>query len=193
MALALVGRKGRDFFLRRGFDVRYEEVGLFQNVKWSHAQAIANTAIKEFLGARHRLGLSGLQRVQVDHVAAGRDRAAAADRQARRQDAVGGDAIDYLFEPSPEELLDTLLPFHVAVQVNRALLESSAAEHAARMTAMDSATRNAQGHGGPADAVHEQGAAGGDYARDHRDRRGRAVGVAIGIGSQLSAPTADSR
>src|SRR5262245_60061683 len=49
VALALVGRNGRDFFLRRGFDVRYEEVGLFQNVKWSHAQAIANTAIKEFL------------------------------------------------------------------------------------------------------------------------------------------------
>src|SRR5918996_5671966 len=49
VAMALVGRKGRDFFMRRGFDVRYEEVGLFQNVKWSHAQAIASTAIKEFL------------------------------------------------------------------------------------------------------------------------------------------------
>src|SRR5687768_8499310 len=49
VALALVGRKGRDFFMRRGFDVRYEEVGLFQQVKWSHAQAIASTAIKEFL------------------------------------------------------------------------------------------------------------------------------------------------
>ena len=51
---------------------------------------------------------------------------------------------DYLFEPAPGELLETLLPFHVAVQVNRALLESSAAEHAARMTAMDAATRNAK-------------------------------------------------
>ena len=55
-----------------------------------------------------------------------------------------GHQIDYLFEPTPEELLGTFLPFHVAVQVNRALLESSAAEHAARMTAMDSATRNAR-------------------------------------------------
>ena len=53
-------------------------------------------------------------------------------------------AADYLFEPSPSALLETLLPFHVAVQVNRALLESSAAEHAARMTAMDAATRNAK-------------------------------------------------
>jgi len=52
--------------------------------------------------------------------------------------------VDYLFEPSPQELLSILLPYHVAVQVARALLESSAAEHAARMTAMDSATKNAK-------------------------------------------------
>src|SRR6478752_5318287 len=50
VAMALVGRKSRDFFMKRGFDVRYEEVGLFQNVQWSHAQAIARTAIDEFLG-----------------------------------------------------------------------------------------------------------------------------------------------
>ena len=53
-------------------------------------------------------------------------------------------AYDYLFEPTPEELLGIFLPFHVAVQVSRALLESSAAEHAARMTAMDSASKNAR-------------------------------------------------
>ena len=52
-------------------------------------------------------------------------------------------SVEYLFEPNPEQLLNTLLPMHVTVQVARALLESSAAEHAARMTAMDSATRNA--------------------------------------------------
>ena len=53
-------------------------------------------------------------------------------------------AVDYLFEPDPAQLLNTLLPMHVAVQVNRALLESSTAEHAARMQSMDSATRNAK-------------------------------------------------
>jgi F-type H+-transporting ATPase subunit gamma len=142
VALALVGRKGRDFFLRRGFDVRYEEVGLFQNVQWSHAQAIANTAIKEFLAPdvgsvylvynEFRSILS--QRVVIERLLP------IAKLEQEPSDAT----IDYLFEPSPEALLDTLLPFHVAVQVNRALLESSAAEHAARMTAMDSATRNAR-------------------------------------------------
>jgi F-type H+-transporting ATPase subunit gamma len=142
VALALVGRKGRDSYLRRAFDVRYEEVGLFQNLKFSHAQAIASTAIKEFLapdiGSVHLVynqfksilsqqvvieRLLPIPRLELDPKTA---------------------AIDYLFEPTPEELLDKLLPFHVTVQVSRALLESAAAEHAARMTAMDSATRNAR-------------------------------------------------
>jgi F-type H+-transporting ATPase subunit gamma len=54
-----------------------------------------------------------------------------------------GPAVDYLYEPTPEEIFRDLLPRHVQVQVYRALLESNAAFFAARMTAMDSASRNA--------------------------------------------------
>jgi F-type H+-transporting ATPase subunit gamma len=151
IALALVGRKGRDFFLRRGFDVRYEEVGLFQLVKWTHAQAIANTAIKEFLDgdvSSVYLVYNEFRSIMVQRVAVERLLPIAnLDGTENADGSKFGDpstAIDYIFEPGPEELLGTFLPFHVAVQVNRALLESSAAEHAARMTAMDSATRNAR-------------------------------------------------
>jgi F-type H+-transporting ATPase subunit gamma len=52
-------------------------------------------------------------------------------------------ALDYLYEPAPSGIFDALLPKHVEVQVWRALLESTAAEHGARMAAMDAATRNA--------------------------------------------------
>lgn len=148
VAMALVGRKARDFFLRRGFDVRYEEVGLFQNVKWSHAQAIAATAIKEFLGpdissvylVYNEFKSVISQRVVIEKLLP-IPRLRAEDTDAG---ASAGQASDYLFEPDPAQLLNTLLPMHVAVQVNRALLESSAAEHAARMQSMDSATRNAK-------------------------------------------------
>lgn len=154
IALALVGRKGRDFFMRRGFDVRYEEVGLFQNVKWTHAQTIANTAIKEFLEgdvANVYLVYNEFRSIMTQRVVVER-LLPIANLAMNAQDSPGGTVpatgdspqVDYLFEPSPQELLGTFLPFHVAVQVNRALLESSAAEHAARMTAMDSATRNAR-------------------------------------------------
>ena len=149
VAMALVGRKSRDFFMRRGFDVRYEEVGLFQNVKWANAQAIANTCIKEFLGPdvssvylvynEFRSVIS--QRVVMERLLPIPKLSAPTETAGKVAVAL---AADYLFEPAPSVLLETLLPFHVAVQVNRALLESSAAEHAARMTAMDAATRNAK-------------------------------------------------
>ena len=61
--------------------------------------------------------------------------ASKAERDARQQ-------VDYLYEPSPEEIFDELLPRYVEVQVYRALLESNAAFFAAQMTAMDAATRN---------------------------------------------------
>jgi F-type H+-transporting ATPase subunit gamma len=53
-------------------------------------------------------------------------------------------AIDFKYEPSREKLLATLVPRHVAAQVWRALLESAASEHGARMSAMESATKNAE-------------------------------------------------
>jgi F-type H+-transporting ATPase subunit gamma len=165
VAMALVGRKGRDFFMRRGFDVLYEEVGLFQNVKWSHAQAIAQTAIKEFLGPdisavyliynEFRSVIS--QRVVIEKLlpiprlneAEAANNAASGKPLAgtlleKQPDASASAAVDYLFEPDPKQLLDLLLPMHVGVQVQRALLESAAAEHAARMQSMDSATKNAK-------------------------------------------------
>ena len=128
---------------------RSEEVGLFQNVKWSHAQAIAQTAIKEFLGPdissvylvynEFRSVIS--QRVVIEKLLP-IPRLNEAEGTAHGASATAD--VDYLFEPDPEQLLGTLLPLHVAVQVQRALLESSAAEHAARMQSMDSATRNAK-------------------------------------------------
>ena len=49
----------------------------------------------------------------------------------------------YLMEPSEEEILDDLLPRNISIQLYKALLESNASEHGARMSAMDNATRNA--------------------------------------------------
>jgi len=130
VAMALVGRKGRDFFLRRGFDVLYEEVGLFQNVQWSHAQAIASTAIKEFLGP----DISSVYLVYNEFKSVISQRVVIEKLlpipKLEMASVEAQQSVDYLFEPDPEQLLNTLLPMHVAVQVSRALLESSAAEHA---------------------------------------------------------------
>ena len=66
------------------------------------------------------------------------------ERQAAEPESQFGSAqVDYIYEQPPEELFRALLPKYVSIQIFRALLESVAAEHAARMTAMDSATNNA--------------------------------------------------
>ena len=146
-----------------------------------HAQGDRRRGDRGVHRRRGRQRLSRLQRVPVGDVAAGRRRAAAADSAAATR---AGDAqrrrrrrrrrpIDYLYEPAPEELFTRLLPRHVEVQVFRALLESNAAFYAAQMTAMDAATRNSARHDRAADALHEQGAPGGDHARDHRSGVGR--------------------
>ena len=63
-------------------------------------------------------------------------------RGVRPAAAAGRNQIDYLYEPSPEEIFNELLPRYIEVQVYRALLESNAAFFAAQMTAMDAATKN---------------------------------------------------
>jgi F-type H+-transporting ATPase subunit gamma len=143
VALGLVGRRGRDFFARRGFDVRYEQVNLFQTLKFDHAKGIAAAAMEAFLNGEvdsvylvyNEFKSVMVQRVVVERLLP----IAQLDIQAPDGTAP---ATDYLYEPAPEQLLNHLIPSHVEIQVFRALLESNAAFYAAQMTAMDAATRN---------------------------------------------------
>jgi len=140
VALGLIGRKGRDFFRRRGFDVRFEQVGVFQHLAFSHAAEIADMAIDEFVSRRassvyliyNEFKSVMTQRIVVERLLP----------IPRFDDEATGSSADYLYEPEPEEIFKDLLPRHVQVQTYRALLESNAAFFAAQMTAMDAATRN---------------------------------------------------
>jgi F-type H+-transporting ATPase subunit gamma len=150
-ALGLVGRKGRDFFGRRGFAVLFEQIGIFQKLRYQDAQTIAQLAIDAFTsGDADRVMLVYnefksvmTQRVVVDQllpIARGE-----VDDETPPPQASPGEGyapVDYLYEPSPEEIFNQLLPRYVEVQVYRALLESNAAFFAAQMTAMDTATKN---------------------------------------------------
>jgi F-type H+-transporting ATPase subunit gamma len=148
--LGLVGRKGRDFFGRRGFPVAFEQIGLFQRLSFQHAQEVAQIAVEMFTkGEVDRVVLVYnefksviSQRVVVDQLLP------IPREDVRVASAPGGAAvaprsqIDYLYEPAPQQIFDQLLPRFIEVQVYRALLESNAAFFAAQMTAMDTATKN---------------------------------------------------
>ena len=83
LTLGLVGRKGRDFFRRRGFEIGFEEIGVFQRVQYADAKRIADAVIEDIHERPRQQGLHRLQRVQVGDAAAGRHRAAAADSDVR--------------------------------------------------------------------------------------------------------------
>ncbi len=141
IALGLIGRKGRDFFRRRGFEVRYEQVGIFQRLAFSHAADVANIAIEEFVSGRASsvsLVYNEFKSVMSQRIVV--ERLLPIPRL--DQEAQAGPTVDYLYEPAPEEIFKVLLPRHVQAQIYRALLESNAAFFAAQMTAMDAATRN---------------------------------------------------
>ena len=141
VAMALIGRKARDFFVRRRVDVRYEAVNVFQQVKYSHAQEIAASAIEAFAEQRVSsvyLLYNEFKSVMSQNVVI--ERLLPIPRLTPENGGVEGPQVDYLYEPSADELLKVIVPRDVEIQVFRALLESAAAAHAARMTAMDAAT-----------------------------------------------------
>ena len=142
--LGLVGRKGRDFFRRRGFEVRIEEIGIFQRVRYADAQRIARAAIEEFVSGRAVkvfIVYNEFKSVMQQRVAT--DQLLPIPKIEHESDVrMETGEIDYLYEPGPEKIFADLLPRHIEIQIYRALLESAAAEHAARMTAMDAATKN---------------------------------------------------
>ena len=153
-SLGLVGRKGRDYFGRRGFEITFEQIGVFQKLGFEHAQAIAKLAIEMFTkGEVDRVMLAYnefksvmSQRVVVDQllpISRGEvDAPGGAPGGGHAPSADARSQIDYLYEPSAQVIFDQLLPRFIEAQIYRALLESNAAFFAAQMTAMDTATKN---------------------------------------------------
>src|SRR3954467_4598837 len=140
VSLSLIGRKARDFFKRRGFDVRYEVAGILAKVTFDDAVDAADAAIEEFTSGRvtsvhlvyNEFKSVMTQRVVVTQILP----------IPRIEAESTGPVTEYLYEPSAQEIFTALLPRYVQVQIFRALLESNAAFFAAQMTAMDAATRN---------------------------------------------------
>ncbi len=146
-----IGRKGRDYFRRRNYTLSGEHVGIVDKPKYEQAREIADKMIEAY------------SRCDVDavYIATNEYKSAMApnlvlrkilpvelpeekpekngdERQSGQQQQV-----DYIYEQPPQELLKALLPRYVEMEIYRAMLESISAYHAARMTAMDAASKNA--------------------------------------------------
>jgi len=141
ITLFVVGRKGRDFFRRREIPIRKEYLGVLGAVSRHHAETIAGDLTKGFLDGEYdevQIAFNEFRSAISQIVRFEKMFPIALDSSGQ----AGGDEVDYLYEPSREEILATLFPKYVQTQIFRVLLESVAGEHGARMTAMDSATNN---------------------------------------------------
>ncbi|MFN0169742.1 MAG: ATP synthase F1 subunit gamma [Bryobacteraceae bacterium] len=138
VVIELIGKKGRDFFRRRPVEISGELVGALNNVRYADAQSVAKSAIERF------------RNEEIDAVYVMYNEFRSVMSQKLRVDRIlpaelpaGKGTGEYLYEQPPAQLLGTLLPRYVEVALFQAMLESAASEHAARMTAMEAATKNA--------------------------------------------------
>jgi F-type H+-transporting ATPase subunit gamma len=156
-----VGKKGRDSLKKAGFQFAGEYINVLARVEFKTAREIANLAtdlyakgeidavyiiFSEFKSVMTaNLTVEKLLPIEkiVETSGAKTDSHASSANNGKKHGEQDSAQIDYIYEQPPEQLLGKLLPKYIETQVLRAMLESSAAEYAARMTAMEAATKNA--------------------------------------------------
>lgn len=141
VSLVCVGKKGNQYFRKTG-KVRQAYPDIMSNFQMFNARAIAQDVADNFIAGD----------ADEVHLIYGSFKSVAVQKPAQvaflpvqpleetESAETEGQSGDYLYEPSPEEIMDVLLPLYMNVMVYNAMLEVGASEHAARMTAMDNAT-----------------------------------------------------
>ncbi len=142
LSLHLVGKRGYEYFKKRKYSISHQYPDVFRKVQYAHAKLIAERTTKAYLEGN----LDAIYIVYNEFKSALQQNIVVRRLLPleRLPEAGAEQTLDYIYEPDPATIFDRLLPRHLEIQVFQALIESAAAEHAARMAAMDSATRNAK-------------------------------------------------
>jgi F-type H+-transporting ATPase subunit gamma len=142
VVVSTVGRKGNDFLRGRGASIRKDNPGILGKVTYAAAESIAKD-----LSARFLSGAVDAVHVMYNEFGSAISQVPTTSQllpfEAKVSTTQSGVSTEFEYEPSADAVLAKLVPQSVAVKVYRSLLESAASEHAARMTAMENATRNA--------------------------------------------------
>jgi F-type H+-transporting ATPase subunit gamma len=144
ITVTTIGRRGRDFAKKRGIDIRRDFPGMLGKLQFRNAQDVADDLVAQFSTGEvdkvfllyNKFQSALVQKVTLTQLL---------PVQPSNTPVTGVNAsTDFLYEPSQGDVLSSLLPKYLGMQIWRAMLESEASEHGARMTAMDSATKNAK-------------------------------------------------
>jgi len=142
LSLMTIGRKGYEF-LRNRHTVRKHHGNIFSTLSYQTAALIAAEVIEGYLAEEYDevyVIYNAFKSVMTQDITL-EQLLPIVPKSGDEQDQ--GQGVEYIYEPSKAALLDELLPKHIEVQIFKSLLESLASEHGARMTAMDSASKNA--------------------------------------------------
>jgi F-type H+-transporting ATPase subunit gamma len=140
ITLTLVGRKGRDFYRRRGAKILSEHVNVAGRPTYQDAAAIAQEVIRRYKDGE----TDAVFAVNNEFKSVMSQKLAVMQLLPVNLETENKEVKDYIYEQSPIDMLDRLMPRYVEVAVFRALLETIASYQAARMTAMDKASSNAR-------------------------------------------------
>jgi F-type H+-transporting ATPase subunit gamma len=149
MDFIFIGKKGADYFKRRGVQAKKVMLNLAREISYTMAADMATVCMNEFTGG----GYDEIRFIYNEFKSAisqklVMEKLLPIDLSKSTIDSGDSNKLSYskdlIFEPNPETMIDELLGQHFAVQVYRCMSESVAAEHAARMTAMENATKNAK-------------------------------------------------
>jgi F-type H+-transporting ATPase subunit gamma len=143
-----VGRRGRDWVKKRGLKARKDYPGFVGKLRFPMAKEVADDLIAEYTQHNvdavfllyNRFKSAATQEITLSQLL---PIVPAKEEKPKTEGKEGFITPEHLYEPGRETLLQHLIPKQLATQIWRALLESGASEHAARMTAMDAATKNA--------------------------------------------------
>ena len=144
----IVGRKGVGFYRFRGRELAAQWTGFSDSPTYGHAKEVADAVIEAFLQPTEEGGVDEIHLVYTQFVNSVTQRAVARrllplEVEETEEEPEGGTFPLYEFEPSPEGVLDALLPRYIESRIFNAMLQAAASEHAARRRAMKSATDNA--------------------------------------------------
>ncbi len=140
IALFIVGKKGLDFFQSRPYKIQDKYLGWTKDFEYLKAVEIGDMLAQLFIENK----TDRIYMVYNEFKSIMQQKVIREQLLPIVSEEAGDDLTDYIYEPDEETILEDLLKRYMTTQIYRAFLESSASEHGARMTAMDSASRNAK-------------------------------------------------
>jgi F-type H+-transporting ATPase subunit gamma len=144
VSIIAIGKKSQEFYERRKYNVIGNNTELYNNLNFANASLITESIMEGFLKGQYdrvEIVYNHFKNAAMQFLIT--EQLLPVPKTELKKDEVKTAQVDYILEPSQEEIIAQLIPKNIKIQLYRAVLDSVASEHGARMTAMDKATENA--------------------------------------------------